>query len=252
VEDIVFEKYQGLTYESMRKLAQDESLARCERVGFPRTYREGKESELWLDIISKLSNLQRTDQLFLDIGCGCSELVDTYLDYLKERQSFVVLSDSPEMLTKIASTNDQVEKIAGRFPENFSEIEKYRGSFDAILSYSVAQMVFEEGNLWSFLDSCLLLLKAQGQLLIGDLPNESKRSRFFSSDTGVKFHQAFKGTNEPPPVFLTATKLGGIDDSIILAILSRMRARGYEAYVLPQSNGLPFCNRREDILVVKP
>jgi hypothetical protein len=43
-----------------------------------------------------------------------------------------------------------------------------------------------------------------------------------------------------------------IDDGVILGIVDRMRRRGFDAYVVPQSESLPLANRREDILIVRP
>lgn len=42
-----------------------------------------------------------------------------------------------------------------------------------------------------------------------------------------------------------------MDDSIVLAIVARLRRFGCEAYLVPQNDNLPMANRREDILVVK-
>jgi hypothetical protein len=41
-----------------------------------------------------------------------------------------------------------------------------------------------------------------------------------------------------------------MDDSVVMSILSRFRNFGYETYLLPQDNRLPFANSREDILIV--
>jgi hypothetical protein len=43
-----------------------------------------------------------------------------------------------------------------------------------------------------------------------------------------------------------------IDDAVVLEILRRARDKGFDAYVVPQSDGLPMANRREDILIVRP
>jgi hypothetical protein len=39
---------------------------------------------------------------------------------------------------------------------------------------------------------------------------------------------------------------------VIVAILSRARAAGADAYVVPQAPNLPMANRREDILIRLP
>lgn len=43
-----------------------------------------------------------------------------------------------------------------------------------------------------------------------------------------------------------------MDDTVVLSILSRARAQGFHAWVVPQGEGLPMANRREDILIRKP
>jgi hypothetical protein len=125
-------------------------------------------------------------------------------------------------------------------------------SFDAILVYSVLHYVFAEGNIWAFLDRALGLLADGGALLIGDVPNVSKRKRFFSSPAGVEFHKRFMDTDEPPVVAYNEVEPGKIDDSVVLGLVARARAAGCDAYVLPLRSDLPLANRREDILVVRP
>jgi hypothetical protein len=89
-------------------------------------------------------------------------------------------------------------------------------------------------------------------MLIGDIPNVSKRKRFFSSETGVRFHKEFMRTADDPTVSFNQIEHDQIDDSIVFSILGRARAAGFDAYVLPQGRALPMANRREDILIQRP
>jgi hypothetical protein len=116
----------------------------------------------------------------------------------------------------------------------------------------VLQYVFAESSVFEFLDQSLLLLDRGGEMLIGDIPNISKRKRFFSSEAGVAFHQAFVGTDEVPEVAFNRVEASHIDDAVICAILMRCRASGFDAYILPQADDLQMANRREDILIRKP
>ena len=59
-------------------------------------------------------------------------------------------------------------------------------------------------------------------------------------------------TSERPDVAFNVLEPGAFDDAVVLAIVSRCRSAGFDAYVVPQHEGLPFANRREDILVVRP
>ena len=89
-------------------------------------------------------------------------------------------------------------------------------------------------------------------MLIGDIPNISKRRRFFSGANGIKFHQEFMKTQTAPEVRFNTIERHRIDDSVILALLGRARNQGFDAYVLPQDPELSMANRREDILIRRP
>ena len=106
-------------------------------------------------------------------------------------------------------------------------------------------------NPFYFIDEAVKLLNDGGRLLIGDIPNISKRNRFFASNTGLKFHQNFTKTNTSPEYEFNTLIEDKIDDSLVFAILSRYRNAGFEAYLLEQPINLPMRNRREDILIVK-
>ena len=43
-----------------------------------------------------------------------------------------------------------------------------------------------------------------------------------------------------------------MDDAVILSIIMRAQAAGFNAYLMPQAQELPMSNRRDDILIVKP
>jgi hypothetical protein len=147
----------------------------------------------------------------------------------------------------------QTRKIAGCFPRDMTAlIEEFDGRVDAILTYSVLHYVFVESSMLDFVDACLTLLAPGGQLLIGDVPNTSKRKRFFASGAGVRCHQKFTGTDEVPSVLFNSPERSRIDDAVVLSIVSRARASGFDAYVVPQAAELPMSNRREDILIARP
>jgi hypothetical protein len=112
--------------------------------------------------------------------------------------------------------------------------------------------VFAEGNLFHFLDTCLALLANGGELLLGDVPNQTMRKRFFSSPAGVATHQRHSGSDELPAVRFNQLEPGQVDDSVVLSLLARARAQGFHAWVVPQAVDLPMANRREDILIRRP
>jgi hypothetical protein len=241
-----------LTFDGFRELATAEGLSRFERIGFPDSYRDGYETAIFRDICAKLTNLGGRGRMVFDIGCGCSELPLLLADLCRRQGHEPVLCDSAEMLSHLPDEL-LVRTAAGRFPADVEGlIAEYAGRVDVILVYSVLQYVFVEGSMFDFVDACLSLLAPGGQLLIGDVPNTSKRKRFFASAAGIRHHQAFTGSDEIPVVAFNTVDRSKIDDAVVLAILGRARAAGFDAYVVPQSPELPMANRREDLLIVRP
>jgi hypothetical protein len=246
-----YRRFASLTFTDFRRMAQDDSLSRYERIGFPDSYREGKEDLIFQDIARKLTRLGDRGQTVLDIGPGCSELPLMLIELCRRQGHTFVAVDSEEMLAHLPD-EDFVRKVGGYYPHLPELFDEYRGKVDAILVYSVLHYVFVESSVWEFLDRSLELLAVGGQMLIGDIPNVSMRRRFFSSPTGVRFHQEFTGTQEVPPVSFQAIEHQHIDDAVVLALIMRARAAGFDAYVVPQRDDLPMANRREDIRIRRP
>jgi hypothetical protein len=249
---IDFSKFDDITYEAFRRRATDPGLSLHEKVGFPDGYREGKESLILDDIGSKLTHLSLREQVVVDVGAGCGELTRRFMERCEEQAHRLIQVDSPEMLALLPKA-PHVERVPGRFPDDCAELlEELRGRAHCVLAYGVLSSVFVESNVFEFVDRSLELLAEGGQLLLADLPNLSKRKRFFSSEAGVRFHQQFMDTSERPDVAFNVLEPGAFDDAVVLAIVSRCRSAGFDAYVVPQRDGLPFANRREDILVARP
>lgn len=246
-----FQRFDNLSFDDFKSMAMDSSLSCYEKIGFPNSYREGKESLIFEDIISKLPLLLNQNKVILDIGSGCSQLPLMLIDLCKRNQHTLILIDSEEMLSLLPDEPFMI-KIAGYYPNSDYLFNQFHGKIDVILTYSVFHYIFTESNIWDFLDSSLELMSDSGEMLIGDIPNISKRKRFFSSSNGVKFHQDFMKTVEPPKVVFNNIERHQIDDSIILALINRARSQGFDAYVMPQRQDLPMANRREDILIRKP
>jgi 2-polyprenyl-3-methyl-5-hydroxy-6-metoxy-1,4-benzoquinol methylase len=244
-------QFKALTYEGFRELARDPSLSPYEKIGFPDSYRQGKEELIYGDLLTKLPALGARGTRIVDIGAGCSDLprmlieagarLDQHLHFIDSHEMLDLLPDSPAL-----------EKVAGRFPDMADFVQARRGNVDAVIVYSVLHYVFAEGNTWAFLDAALSMLAPGGAMLLGDIPNISKRRRFFASAAGIAHHKAYTGRDELPPVEFNRLEPGEIDDSVIMALLQRARAAGFDAYVVPQPEHLPMANRREDILVVRP
>ena len=243
-------RFADLKFADFRRMALDRSLSQHEKVGFPNSYREGKEQAIFDDIASKLSLLNAQRKSVMEIGPGCGALPTMLVDTCRRHGHSLTFIDSEEMLLQLPEA-PFIRKIAGYYPHGV-RLDALHGKIDAILAYSMLHYVFVESNVWEFLDQSLTLLAPGGKMLIGDLPNISQRKRFFTSSAGIKFHQEFMHTEERPEIIFNKIERGQIDDAVILSLLMRARNQGFDAYVLPQPDELPMANRREDILIRRP
>jgi hypothetical protein len=240
-----------LDFAGFAKLADDESLSKYEKIGFPDSYRAGHEAAIFSDIRTKLPRLAERGLTVLDIGPGCSDLPGMLIDLCQAQGHRLHLVDSPEMLRHLPDA-DFIEKRPGLFPKDRQAVAGLVGQVDVMLCYSVLQYVFLDANPFDFVDLAVELMAPGAEFLIGDIPNASKRRRFFSSAAGVTFHKTFTGTDTLPEVRFNEPTPGMIDDATVLGLLARARASGVDAYILPQAPELPMSNRREDILLRKP
>jgi hypothetical protein len=247
-----YSKFQDLTFDDFRAFAADDKLSKYEKIGFPNAYREGKEKAIFQDILHKLPSLNRRNQTIIDIGPGCSDLPQMMIKHCERQDHELILIDAQEVLDQLPD-KPWVTKLSAHYPDECETLfTQYAGQVHAILSYSVLHYVFTEGRLFEFFDRSLPLLADNGAMLVGDIPNISKRKRFFDSPTGVRYHQAFTETDEKPDVHFNTLEPGNIDDGILLAIITRYRQAGFDVYCLPQPDELPMANRREDLLIRKP
>lgn len=240
-----------LDYSAFARLARDETLSKYERIGFPDTYRAGFEQAIFADICAKLPRLAGRNLTVLDIGPGCSDLPAMLIDLCREHGHRLILFDSAEMLALLPD-DTFIDKRPGLFPRDREAFAELSARVDVMICYSVLHYVFVDANPFDFIDLAVELLAPGGEFLIGDVPNASKRRRFFASDAGVAFHRAFTGTDERPEIRFNEPIPSMIDDAVVLGLVSRARAAGVDAYVLPQPPALPMSNRREDLLLRKP
>ncbi len=243
--------HRGLTYDDFRQRAQDDTRTENEKIGFPDTYRAGAESAIFADVVHKLPALNGLRRTIVDIGCGCGPLAHVIMAHCAEREHRLVMVDSAEMLALLPSSPG-TELRPHRFPHDPAFLAEFRGAADAVLLYSVIQHEFIAGDLWSMFDAVCGLLAGGGRALFGDIPNRSMRTRLFQSPNGRAFHRSFTGLDTEPPVPPYGPAPGEIDDAVVLSLLMRARNQGIHGYVLPQPDGLPFSNRREDVVLHHP
>lgn len=238
-----------LNYERFREFAKNRDLSERERIGFPESYRAGYEEAILKDIAAKLEFGFRKGARLLDIGCGASPMTSAIIKAANDADISAVMNDSSEMLSLI-SDDLPFEKLPGRFPEILDQaLEMHPDGYDLILCYSVLHYIILETSIFDFIDAVCLALKPGGCALIGDIPNLSKRRRFFASEEGIAFHKAFMETDLPPEVNHFEIQRNAIDDAVLGAIVSRVHANGSDAYIVPQPRSLPMFNRRDDILI---
>jgi hypothetical protein len=249
--DIDFADVQ-LTYEAFRRLAVNPHLSVHGRIGFPDTYRTNYERAIFDDIVVKLPPLGRSGQAVLDIGPGCANLPRMLIELCELRSHRLCLVDSPEMLAQLPDSV-HVRKIEGAFPACMrAEKGISPGSVDALLCYSVLHYLFVESNPFHIVDTVVQALAPGGVALLGDIPNASKRKRFFASSAGQAFHREFTGGSSPPVLYHYETQIGKIDDSVLLSMMQRAQLAGCDAYLMPQPDALPMSNRRDDLIIRKP
>lgn len=243
-----------LDYEGFRKLAMDERLGPHEKIGFPPAYREGFEAAILADILAKLPRLASGQGLrIVDIGPGCAGLPRLLIDLCRDRGHVVALVDAPEMLAQLPDAPGVTVKCPGPFPKNAGDVAgALGGPADVILCYSVLHYIYLDSNLFDFIDATVALLAPEGRALIGDIPNHSKRRRFFATERGQAFHRAFTGSDAPYAVEYGTPAPGKIDDAVLIGLMQRAQAAGCDAYLLPQSPDLPMANRRDDLLLARP
>ncbi|TYQ25762.1 class I SAM-dependent methyltransferase [Pseudanabaena sp. UWO310] len=237
-----------LSFDDFKKLANDPNLSPFEKVGFAAPHRQESEQNIFPDILSKISLLNQHGKTVLDIGCGCSLPTFQLIDYCKKMGSRLVLVDSEEMLSNLPD-DSLIEKSNHEFPHSQSFIDKWSLQVDVIICYSVIHHIYLHQNLFTFIDKALSLLRDGGQMLIGDIPNFPKKKRFLSSEVGKAFHKKWSGEESPQINWLEPHDQ--IDDSLLIHLMLRYRSMGMETYLLPQKNGLPLNNTREDLLICK-
>jgi hypothetical protein len=241
-----------LTYDGFRQLAINPHLSVHGRIGFPDTYRGGYEQDIFNDIRAKLSPLDRDGQVVLDIGPGCAGLPRMLIELCERRSHRLFLVDSPEMLAQLPDAA-QIRKVEGPFPACMRGPNGIpTGRVDALLCYSVLQYLFVETNPFHVVDVVVETLAPGGVALFGDIPNASKRKRFFAGAAGREYHRAFTGAAASPEPRPHDRQLGKIDDTVLLAMMQRAQLAGCDAYLVPQPDTLPMSNRRDDLIIRKP
>jgi len=216
----------------------------------------GKEGDIIKDIHRKMNFTSQKS--LLDIGCGFGNLALHFIDYTKKNKIKLTLVDIDAVIERIESDHrfntKNVKMIKGTFPDSlFPEIKE---KYDYILVYSVLHYTDKPDI---FIEKLVPLLRPGGIILIGDLPNINRMGRFQSTEYGRNFTAEYKGMllSEIPLYkdhheFYKSRKneLNNlISDELIFNTINKYRDLGYDVWVVPQPDELPFCKSREDLLI---
>jgi cyclopropane fatty-acyl-phospholipid synthase-like methyltransferase len=237
------------SFDEYKRMASDASLAPYEKVGFAAVHRKDSEKNIFPDVLSKLPVLSERSKTVVDIGCGCSKPALDLVRHCEAQGHNLVLVDSEEMLSLIPDTPN-LDKRPHKFPEDPAFLGEFAARADCIITYSVLHVICPYQNSFTFLDKAVSLLRPGGQMLVGDIPNISRKKRFLSSEKGAAFHREWSETRESPEVSWIED-YEEIDDSVVLHLLLRYRSMGMQTYLLPQGDGLPMNHTREDILICR-
>ena len=217
-----------------------------------------KEQEKCIpDIIKEITaklNLCEKDVL-LDIGCGTG-IISSDLS----KKVFKIFLNDNESILDAFKKKYQIPNaffISG----NFLEINtKNLPAFDKILSYSVIHYLKNHKEISRFIEKAISILKPGGILMIGDIPNLSKKARFLSTKYGQEFSKKFssnlKNKEEIDEIFGVFNKAekteNHINDSFLMEIIKKQRENGNESFILPQDpEKCAFGYTKEDLIIIK-
>jgi len=236
----------SISYENYGILA--ESLSDHTRVAGRYECQREAEKRILVDVVHKLA-LSPRDRL-LEIGCGTGNLLIPLSFIVRE----VTGVDHPSCVSAFSKRfhADSITLIGMNF---FDCQNDALGSFDKILIYSVLHYLSED-ELILFVDKALSLLLPGGKMLLGDLPNVSRKERFLSSKEGKDFAAEWDkkmgqagDKNNRTSVRQEDRDTVVFNDATMLSLLGHIRKEGFHAYILPQPGSLPFGHTREDILI---
>ena len=242
--------YQKISNTSFEDLQYNNNL--FDRAGRPKTNGKINYNVIFNDIINKLQ--LSSDSSLLDIGCGSSKLTQKIINYSKKNKIRLTLNDIDPVIKFLKKNNKEknIKYVSGLFHKI-----KMTKKFDYIIIYSVIHYV---QNPVLFLSKAFKMLKNNGRILIGDIPNINKKARFIMSKKGRIFESKYrnKKINKIPIYkdyndFIKKNKhlRNDINDNIICKLFNVYRKKNCNFYILEQNKNLPTCFTREDILIEK-
>lgn len=211
------------------------------------------ERNILADVLPKLD--LKPHHRLLDIGCGSGVLL-VPLSYCV---SEIVGIDHPDVVAALGDAHKiaNATLVGGPFPET-----PLPGEFDRIMAYSVIPCMPDYETVLSFAEAAARMLPPGGRLLLGDIPNRDRQQRMKSGQGGSEFEAEWAkqreltvdipGFAEAQKELALAQQVGPIGDKQMMDLLLHLRSLGFDAWIMPQSQSLPFGRTREDIVVVRP
>lgn len=220
----------------------------------------GLEALVVDDISEKLALMDK--DMLLDIGCGVGALTEL----LSKKVKTVVGVDHADCVARLQERGlPNVEVIAG----NWLDVKMER-RFSKILAYDVVHYLGSPEEVVAFIVKALGLLMPRGRMLVGDIPSDDMRSRFDDSLWGNGYNTAWNharngledeeerltlmGLSDEEQEQLKAMDAEGVrfGDDELLMLVANIRRNGFQAWLLPQPESLPFGVQREDLLICRP
>ena len=207
-----------------------------------------KYKHICKDICKKLS-LNKSDDIF-DIGTGDGKIVN----YLSKKCKSATTIDSEEVINRTTQSK-KIRYLKGNIHEEGKKIKK---RFDKILVYSVVQYFRNVKEVITFINLCLKLLKNEGMILIGDIPNRDMDLRYQNTKNYKKLSRIF---DKKRRLYITKlekdffsnnqVKTIQFSDRILFSLMKKFNTSKYESYILPQNDNLPYSVKRVDFLIRK-
>jgi cyclopropane fatty-acyl-phospholipid synthase-like methyltransferase len=204
------------------------------------------KKRIFRDIRSKI-DLKKNDKI-LDIGCADCEITKYYKKYTPHIDAI----DHKEIVKKCKKKYNFINFYEGSFlrANNF-----YNNKYDKIVAYSVVSCLSNISEFHQFVKKAIRLLNPGGRLLIGDIPNVSKKNRFKKSPFFTKIDSIWNkkkkiDKNSPFKDLSVDNRLLKLDDLKLIKIIKKYNSKNTEMYYLNQDN-LYLSNTRIDLLVKK-
>lgn len=235
-------------YNSYAKIAKKISKKNSHILSARYKFLTNKYKYICSDIVEKLS-INKSDDIF-DIGTGDGKIVN----YLASKCKSTTTIDSEEVINKIIRKKN-ITYLKGNIHDEGKKIKK---RFNKILVYSVVQYFRDINEVITFINLCLNLLKDEGMILIGDIPNQDMDLRYRNTKN---FEKQSKNFDKKRKLYLTKlekeffsnnpVKTIQFSDKKLFFLLKKFNTLNYETYILPQKKELPYAVKRVDLLIKK-